>query len=184
MVLAGHIYASYLWEYKAFSCVGGHSPLSNNSSDPPNNGAVLNVSQIIKAIMSSATKAEIGTLYINCREAIPARHILIVMGHPQPPMPMQTDNTTALGFVNNTIDPQRTKDMDMRFHWLQCHKRQQQFLHYWRPGQTNNGDYITKHHAAVHLRAMRTEFFTPKRTLVNLRQRARALITRSTARVF
>eukprot|EP00804_Cyclotella_cryptica_P014938 CCRYP_000561-RA/>CCRYP_000561-RA protein AED:0.47 eAED:0.47 QI:0/-1/0/1/-1/0/1/0/59 len=42
------------------------------------------------------------------------------MGHPQPPTPIQTDNSTALGVVNNTIQPKRTKAMDMRFHWLRC----------------------------------------------------------------
>ena len=40
------------------------------------------------------------------------------MGHPQPETPMQTDNTTALGVVNNNIQPRRTKAMDMRVHWL------------------------------------------------------------------
>ena len=41
---------------------------------------------------------------------------LIKMGHPQPPTPVQTDNTAALGVVNNTIAPWRMKAMDMCFH--------------------------------------------------------------------
>ena len=104
--------------------------MSNDSADLPNNRAVLVVAQIIKAVMSSAAEAELGTLYINCREAIPARHTLIKMGHPQPPTPVQTDNTTALGVVNNTIASRRTKAMDMRFHWLRDHIQQLQFWHY------------------------------------------------------
>ena len=72
--------------------------------------------------MSSAAEAEIGALYINSREAIPQRHLLEEMGHPQPPTPIQIDNTTALGVVTNTIQPKRTKAMDMRFHWLRCRK--------------------------------------------------------------
>ena len=183
MVLAGHSDASYLSESKARSRVGGHFFLSNNSSDPPNNGAVLTVAQIIKAVMSSAAEAELGALYINCREAIPARHALIAMGHPQPPTPIQTDNTTALGVVNNTIAPRRTKAMDMRFHWLRCRQAQQQFRHYWRPGPTNKGDYVTKHHAAVHHRAMRTTFLTPRQILNELRQRSQTQLTKFTARV-
>ena len=106
--------------------------------------------QIIKAVMSSAAEAKLGALYINFREAIPARHTLIAMGHLQPPTSTQTDNTTALRVVNNTIAPRRTKAMGMRFHWLRFRKYQQQFCHYWQPGPTNNGDYLTKHHAAVH----------------------------------
>ena len=57
------------------------------------------------AAMSSAAEAEIGALYINCRAAIPTRHTLTEMGHPPPPTPIQADNTTALGVVNNTIAP-------------------------------------------------------------------------------
>ena len=53
--------------------------------------------------MSSAAKADLGALYINFRKAIPDRHTLIVMGHLHPPMPMQNNNTMALGAVNNTI---------------------------------------------------------------------------------
>ena len=75
--------------------------------------------------------------------------------------------------VNNTIAPRWTKDMGISFHWLRCREAQQQFLHEWRPGPTNNDDYVTKHHAAIHHRAMRTIFLTPKRTLDDLHQKAR-----------
>ena len=183
MVLSGHSDVSYLSKSKARSCAGIDFFLSNNSSDPPNNGAVLTVAQIIKTVMSSTAEAELGALYINIREAIPVRHALIAMGHPQPPTPMQTDNTTSLRVVKNTISPCRTKSMDMRFHWLRCRKAQQKFCHYWRPGPTNNGDYVTKHHAAVHHRAMRTKRLAEKITLDILRQKKRPLIIRSTARV-
>ncbi len=67
--------------------------------------------------MSSAAEAELGALYINAREAIPIRHLLKEMGHKQPPTPIQTDNSTALGVVTNNIQP-HTKAMDMQFHWL------------------------------------------------------------------
>ncbi len=77
--------------------------MSNNDAVPSNNGAILTISQIIKAVMSSAAEAKIGALYINCKEAIPARHTLEFLGHKQPPTPMQTDNTTALGVVNNNV---------------------------------------------------------------------------------
>ena len=57
MVLVVHRDESYLSEFKAHSRVGGHFPLSNNSSDLPNNGTVLTVNQIIKSFMSSAAEA-------------------------------------------------------------------------------------------------------------------------------
>ena len=74
-----------------------------NVETPPNNGAVFTILQTIKAVMSLAAEAKIGALYINCREAVPARHVLEFMGHKQPPTPMQTDNTTALGVVNKNV---------------------------------------------------------------------------------
>ena len=63
--------------------------------------------------MSSATKAELGALYINGRKAIPAFHTLTKMGHPQPATPVQTDYTMGIGVVNNTIAPRRMKSMDI-----------------------------------------------------------------------
>ena len=85
MVLAGHSDASYLSETKARSRAGGHFFMDSDTTYPNNNGAVLTIAQIIKAVMSSAAEAELGALYINCREAIPARQLLEEMGHKQPP---------------------------------------------------------------------------------------------------
>ena len=50
--------------------------MASNIAVPKNNGAVHTVAQIIKTIMSSAAEAELGALYINFREEIPARHLL------------------------------------------------------------------------------------------------------------
>jgi hypothetical protein len=68
--------------------------------------------------MSSAAEDELGALYIIARAAVPQRRTLELMGHKQPPTTMQTNNTTAVGVVNNNIQPKCTKAMDMRFHWL------------------------------------------------------------------
>jgi hypothetical protein len=160
MILAAHSDASYLSETHARSRAGGHFFLSENDHYPTNNGAVLSIAQIIKAVMSSAAEAELGALYINAREVIPLRHLLLEMGHPQPPTPIQTDNSTALGVVNNTIQPKRTKAMDMRFHWLRCRVNQKHFRPYWRAGATNLADYVTKHHPAIHHQAVRPLFLT------------------------
>ena len=58
--------------------------MSNDAEHPQNNGAVLNIAQIIKAVMSSAAESELGALYINAREAVLyIRQILEAMGHEQ-----------------------------------------------------------------------------------------------------
>ncbi len=87
--------------------------MSSNTPCLYNNGAVLTIAQIIEAVMSLAAKAKIGALYINCWEAVPAHHTLEFLGHPQPPTPIQTDNTMALGVVNNNI-MKKLKAMDMK----------------------------------------------------------------------
>jgi hypothetical protein len=127
MVLAIHSDALYLREPAARSRISGHFFCLSDVDDPPNNGAVLNISKILKAVMSSAVEAKLGALYINAREAIPMQHLLKEMGHKQPPTPIQTDNSTAHGFVTNNIQPRRTKAMDMQIHWLRCRDSQGQF---------------------------------------------------------
>jgi hypothetical protein len=118
MVLVVHSNASYLSKPKAHSRAGGHFFLSYDVADPIDNGAVLNIAALIKAVMPSAAEAELGALYINAREAVFQHHTLKEMGHKQPPTPMQTNNTTTVGVVNNNIQPKCIKAMDIRFHWL------------------------------------------------------------------
>ena len=185
MVLAVHSDASYLSERKARSKSGGHFFMSEDDTYPTNNGAVITVAQIIKAVMSSAAEAELGALYINSREAVPIRHLLEEMGHKQPPTPIQIDNSTALGVVKHTIQPKRTKAMDMRFHWLRCRENQKQFRTYWREGPTNNGDYVTKHHPPIHHQAVRPIFLTSKEKLQEIKSRTTRILSRlnQTARV-
>ena len=96
----------------------GHFFMSSNEDIPRGNDAVLNISQIIKAVMSSTAKAKLGALFINKKLAVPIRTTLVELGHPQPRTPMQTDNSTEHGFLTNRITPKATKSMDMRFHWL------------------------------------------------------------------
>jgi hypothetical protein len=117
MVLVAHSDASYLSEANACSQAGGHFFMSSDTPCPHNNSAVLTIAQIIKAVMSLAAKAKIGALYINCWEAVPACHTLEFLGHPQPPTPIQINNTMALGVVNNNV-MKKLKAMDMKYHWL------------------------------------------------------------------
>ena len=135
MTLAIHSDAGYANEKKSQSRAGGHFFLSNDEKFPPNNGAILTIATIIKAVMSLTTEAELGTLYINAKEAVYLRQILEKMDHPQPRTPIQMDNTTAEGVINKKIQPKCTKAMDMRFHWLRDREAQGQFNIYWRSGE-------------------------------------------------
>ena len=70
MKLAAHSDASYLSKPQARSREGGHFFLSNESTIPQKNGAVLNIAHIIKHVMKSETEAKLAALYIMAREAV------------------------------------------------------------------------------------------------------------------
>ena len=113
MKLVAHSDASYLSVPKIRSCAGGHFFLSSNSPIPPANVSILNIAHIIKHVMTSATEAELATLYIMAREAIYIRIVLKEMGHQQPPTPLQTDHTMVDAVVEGKVQPKFTKVMDM-----------------------------------------------------------------------
>ena len=183
MVLAAQSDVSYLSKTKSQSRAGGYFFMASNIAFPENNGAVHTVAQIIKTVMSSAAEAELRVLYINCREVIPQRNLLKAMGHSQPPTPIQTDNSTALDVATNKIHPKRTKTMDIHFHWLRCRANQRQFQTYWCAGPTNKGNYVTKHHAALHHKNVRVDYLTPINRLRQLRHHIQTRITGLASRV-
>ncbi len=131
MVLAAHSDASYLSETNSRSRAGAHIFLTEDDPIPRQNGPVLSLSQIIKFVMASAAEAELAALYHTAREMVPLRNALDEMGWPQPKSPIQTDNSTAAGFIHDTIVQRRIKMI-----WMQG-----QFRFYWDKGSTNMADY-------------------------------------------
>ncbi len=114
--------------------------------------------------MSSAAEAELGALFINAKTAVSMRQTLEKMKHPKMCTPIQTSNSTAHTLLNNKILPKALKAMDMRFHWLQCHKTQDQNQFYWRPRTQNLVDYWTKHNPASHHKAFWPQVLTSSTT--------------------
>ena len=85
------------------------------------------ITKAIKNVMSSAAEAEVGALFINAQEAIPFRKCLDDLGHPQMATPINTDNATAQGIVNDTMKQKRSKAMDMllggKYNAMRAHAR-------------------------------------------------------------
>ena len=155
MIYRIHTDASYLTAPKARSRAAGYHYLSNPSDDPPHNGPIHCDVHILRHVMGSAGEAEVGAAYHNAQLACPIRQTLIELGHPQPPTPLQTDNACAEGILNDTVKQRRSKAIEMRFYWLQDRAEQGQFRVYWKPGNTNLGDYLSKHHSPSHHQRMR-----------------------------
>ena len=62
--------------------------------------------------------------------------------------PIHINNTTTVGIVNNSIKPQLSQAMKMRYFWLLDGEAQCLLWFYYQPGQENLGDYPSKHHSA------------------------------------
>jgi hypothetical protein len=168
---------SYQSEHKACSRAGGHMFMAGNEDIPINNGAVLNISQIIRAVMSLAAEAELGALFIKAKTAVSMQCTLKEMGHPQPHTPIQTDNLTAHALLTNKIMPKALKAMDMIFHWLCCCEAQDQYHFYWRPRTQNLADYWTKHHPASHHKAFWPQILTSSMNTANKSCMKKILLT-------
>ena len=163
MLLKIHSDASYLSEAQARSRTGGHFFLGNHPNKPQiNNGAIHTIASIQRNVMASAAEAEVGALFDNTKHGTIIRTTLEELGHPQPPTPVQTDNSTASGIVNDTIKQQRSRAIDMRFYWVRDRIKQGQFVVYWAPGKWNLADYFTKHHPPAHHQQMRPIFLHMK----------------------
>ena len=137
MVLAAHSDAGFHNESNGRSHAGAHIFLSENDPFPRWNGAILTITEVIKFVMTSAAEVELGALFIAAQKLVPLCQTLVEMGWPQPPTPVQTDNTTATGVVNKTLVSNKLKSMDLRFHWLRCCAAQDQFRVYWDKGWNN-----------------------------------------------
>jgi hypothetical protein len=132
MILNIHSDDLYLSECEAKIRAGGLIYMGSNidSQNRLTNGAVLIISTILKHVISSAAKEELESVLLNAKEATILRTILIEMGHPQPPTPLQTDNTTSTENSNDLIKQRRAHAMDMHLYWVKDKVKHVQFRVY------------------------------------------------------
>ena len=106
MVLNVHSDASYMSTTRGRSHAGGYLFIVSvpiDRQDIKLNGNIAGTCAILKLVVASAAEAELGVLFLNTQQARIIRLILEDLDHPQPPTPINVDNTTAVGIVNNTI---------------------------------------------------------------------------------
>jgi hypothetical protein len=157
MQLKIHSDASYLSEPKPKSRIGGYFYLGNkkNSSKKPlSNGPLICHTTVLKHVVFFVAEAEFGAVFVNAKEGTVTRTTLSEMGQKQDATELKTENTTADGFINNTVQQKRSNAMDMIFYWVKDRVKQDQFSIGWAPGDTTMGDYFTKHHSPEHHKRM------------------------------
>jgi hypothetical protein len=105
MILNIHSDASYLSEREAKNRAGIFFYMGSNTdkTNTLTNGEILIIITVIKHIISSVAEAEIGAVFINAKEGAVLHTALEELGHPQPPTPLETENTTTTGYNNGTI---------------------------------------------------------------------------------
>jgi hypothetical protein len=134
MILHIHSDDSYLLVSNARGRLGGLFFLGNK---PPKqetlNGSILHITAVMKHVVAFAVESEVVPCFHNAQSGAPLRVTLTELGHTQPPTPLRTDNSTAYCIMSETIKQERSKAMDMRYHWLTDRVRQKQFDVYWRP---------------------------------------------------
>ena len=115
---------------KACSRIAVYYFLSDKPPPPPirpkptANGPILVECKTLRHVVASAVEAECGGIFHNAQVAIPLQQVLIDMGHPQPPTPIKTDNSTASDFAHKNIKVKKSKSWDMRYNWLRCRELQ------------------------------------------------------------
>jgi hypothetical protein len=158
MVMNVHSDASYLSETEARNRACGHFFMgwSPKDGDPIClNGVFFTLCAILRFVVSSAVEAELGALFLNCKEGMIFRLTLEELGHPQPKPPVHCDNATAVGIANSTVKRQRSCSMEMRYFWV-CDKIAQDAYNVkWHPRQENLANYQSKHHTGGHHQAVR-----------------------------
>ena len=101
-----HSNTSHISAPKVRSIAGAHFPLNNKPATPtpladvPINGPIHVICKITKCVMGSAAEVETGAGFLCAKEILPIWVCLEEMRHPQPPTPMQIDNSTAESFAN------------------------------------------------------------------------------------
>jgi hypothetical protein len=100
--------------------------------------------------VASAAEAELGALFLNCKEGIIFQLTLEELGHPQLQTPVHCDNATTIGIANNTVKWQQSRLMEMKYFWVGDKVAQDAYEIKWHPGQENLVDYQSKHHISSH----------------------------------
>jgi hypothetical protein len=114
------------------------------------NGAFFTLCAILRFVVTSAAKAKLGALFLNCKEGVIFHLTLEELGHPQPKTHVHCNNATAVSIANNTVKHQQLRSIKMQYFWV-CDKVAQDAYDIKRhPGQENLADYQNKHHSGAH----------------------------------
>ncbi len=146
MIMKIHLDASYLSEAKARNRACGHFFMGwlLKNGNPIKLNSIFHVSAtILRFVVASAAKAELGMFYQNFRTGIVFCQMLKAMGHPQPKTPVHCYNATAVavGIANNMVKHIHSQSIEMLFFWISDKVVQDMYAPSWHDGQENLANY-------------------------------------------
>jgi hypothetical protein len=106
---------------------------------------------------SHFVQAELGALFLNCKEGMIFCLTLEELGRPQPKIPIYCNNATIIGTATNTVKQQWSWLMRMRYFWVCDKVALDAYNIKWYPGQENLDDYLSKHHPGAHHTAVQVQ---------------------------
>ena len=116
--------ASYLSKPRARSCNKGNEYIGSLRANPkkaPNlppleNGSIHIECRILKHVVASVAKEEVGRIFHNGETAVPLSINLNEISFPQPPTPIKTDITDTEYIFPATVRKKGSRKMDIRFY--------------------------------------------------------------------
>ena len=162
--------AAYLLLPQACSCFARIFYLSNATCRrPPLNGAIQVICKTLQDVVSFATEAETGGIFIGGHHAIPIITELSEINHPQQAKGnrISTNNSTVKGVLTANLRQKLSKTFDMQYWWIKDRIKQRQFDLVWEPGKENRADYFTKHFPPKH-HLLQRHIFLQQANLIRL----------------
>eukprot|EP00957_Ditylum_brightwellii_P177021 13485535-Ditylum_brightwellii.AAC.1 len=99
-----------------FYCAANPHVLNYNQT--PHSTPILIECRTLKHVVCSAAEAECGVLFHSSQTAMVLCNVPKVIGHPQQPTRLKTDNKTVISFVHASMLIKHSKSWDMQWHWL------------------------------------------------------------------
>jgi hypothetical protein len=112
MIMNVHPDGSYLSEAGTRSRACGNFFMGWNAKDSNPiklNGPFFTLCAILCFVVTSAAEAELGALFLNCKEGMIFQTTLEELGHPQPKTQIHCDNATTVSIPNNTNKRQHSQ---------------------------------------------------------------------------
>jgi hypothetical protein len=111
-----------------------------------------------KSVVTSVTEAEYISLSDCCKQAVWARQLLEGLGYTMEAIPIAGDNQGSLFTANNPVANNRTKHIDIRYHYIRECIVDGDVEVLYLPGSDNPADLLTKNLAHVKFDTFRPSY--------------------------